>query len=479
MQVPNENIVNATEPKIADIRDGCAAGAAADYQRLRSPGISPVEATTPLGNALADGPGEESPAEVHPVVMVAACPFPANYGTPGAIREMAETLAMLGHDVHIVTYPFGDDLPVKHAKVWRPRYWRRSASVRAGPSVEKLLLDLLVLIELCRVIRREQIKIIHAHNYEGALIGFAAKLITGRPLIYNAVSLMSDELPRYRFLRPAILARLVAALLDSFVAKVPDRFIAITAELREVFLSRGIAADRVTYIPLGVWTEMFEQSNPAPLRLRHGIGQRPVVMYTGINSPFQRIDYLLQAFSLVIREEPAALLMIVSPLRHDPDLSANRALARELGVEDSVIWVENQSLAELPDYLAMATVAVISRPEVPGHPLKLLNYMAAARPIVCFNGAAKGIRHMHDAYLVPDHDCRQMGQAIVTLLRDRELAGKLAAQARKTVITKFDWRELCREVEGVYKSVVSDKPERVIAGISQNQNAHLMQRTLR
>lgn len=103
------------------------------------------------------------------VAMVAACPFPANYGTPGAILESSQALASLGHDIHVVTYPFGEDLPIEGAKVWRPRYWRKPATFHAGPSIEKLLLDLLVLIKLCRVIRRERIAIIHAHNYESAL----------------------------------------------------------------------------------------------------------------------------------------------------------------------------------------------------------------------------------------------------------------------------------------------------------------------
>ena len=55
-----------------------------------------------------------------------------------------------------------------------------------------------MLIETVRVVRRERCEIIHAHNYEGCLIGVAAKLLTGRPMIYNAVNLMSDELHTYR-----------------------------------------------------------------------------------------------------------------------------------------------------------------------------------------------------------------------------------------------------------------------------------------
>jgi len=385
------------------------------------------------------------------VAMVAACPFPANYGTPGAIREMSETLASLGHDVHIVTYPFGEDLPVGGARVWRTPYWRRPRALYTGPSLEKLLLDVLLLVQLCRVIRRQRISIIHAHNYEGVLIGFVAKILTGRPLLYNAVSLMSDELPSYKFLRPAFLARGLARFLDWLVVRLPDSFIAITKELREFFLNQRIPENQVAFIPCGVKPEMFDSPKPEPLSARYGVEQRPVVMYTGVNSPFQRLDYLIRAFSLVLQEEPGAVLMVVSPLKNDPDLPANRDLAESLGISPNIIWVEGHTLAELPDYLAMASVAVISRPNMPGHPIKLLNYMAASRAIICFSGAAKGVRHMHDAYVIADHDVNEMGRGIVVLLRDHELASRLGAAARETVIRDFDWRWLCRSVENVYE----------------------------
>src|SRR5687768_10251915 len=45
--------------------------------------------------------------------VLAACPFPANHGTPGSIRELAEATAERGHEMHIVTYHFGDDLPLR------------------------------------------------------------------------------------------------------------------------------------------------------------------------------------------------------------------------------------------------------------------------------------------------------------------------------------------------------------------------------
>lgn len=390
------------------------------------------------------------------VAMVAACPFPANYGSPGAIRELAEGLASLGQDVHIVTYPFGEDLPVRGVKISRCWIWSKKNKIYSGPSIEKVLIDLFLLIKLCLVIRREDIKIIHAHNYEGAIIGYVAKLLTGRALLYNAVNLMSDELPMYDFLRPRFLARWIARFLDFFVTRVPDGFVAITRDLEEALLKRGVRPDRIVMAPCGVNLEMFEKSNPEPLKSAYRVHNRPVVMYTGINSPIQRIDYLLRAFALVMQQLPDCLLMIVSPLYHDPHLQRNREIAQDLGIDDHVRWVEGHQLIELPSYLSMASVGVIPRPEMPGHPIKLLNYMAAGIPIVCSAGAAKGVSHLREVYLSRDHDWQNLAEGIITLLNDRPLAERLGRNARETVAQVFDFRELCRPVIEMY-AALSDR----------------------
>src|SRR5204863_4585623 len=151
------------------------------------------------------------------IAMVAACPFPANYGSPASIREMSDTLSDMGHNVHIVTYPTGqEEIRVRRAKVHRTAPFRPEKNAKIGPSSKKFVLDFQLLRLLCRVIRREHIDIIHAHHYEGALIGIMAKWLTRRPLLYNAVNTMADELPGYRFIRPAWLAHGLARALAWF-----------------------------------------------------------------------------------------------------------------------------------------------------------------------------------------------------------------------------------------------------------------------
>jgi 1,2-diacylglycerol 3-alpha-glucosyltransferase len=393
---------------------------------------------------------------LYSIVMVAACPFPVNYGSPGAIRELTETLSEMGHSVHVVTYGEGDDLPVGNAKLHRVSKIS-SGGPQVGPTTHKLLIDILLVIKLCQVIRTEKIEIIHAHNYEGGLAGVLAKFVTWKPLIYNAVNLMSEELISYGFFKPAFVGRWLAAVLDWFVPIFPDHIIAVTQELYDWHAAHGVKKERLTLVPCGVRPAMFEGADPAALRSKYNVGSRPVVMYTGIHSAFQRVDYLLRAFTVVLKAEPSALLMIVTPLSDEPNYPANVELAKSLGIFEHVIFVGPHELAELPAYLALASVAVVPRPECHGHPIKLLNYMMASKPIVCFEAGAKGVRHLHDAFIVPNHDWEKMGKAIVTLLRDPALAKKLAANAHETVLNNFDWRILAKKIEAIYARLLPAK----------------------
>ncbi len=412
------------------------------------------------------------------IAMVAACPFPAGHGTPAGIRETAAAIAEKGHEVHIVTYHFGEvgvcrrqthsNIRQTHsnAEIHRIPDFGFSKQIVVGPTAEKPVLDLLMVLTLCRVIRREKIDIIHAHNYEGAVIGFLAKLITGKPLIYNAVNTMRDELTAYDFFRPRIVGTVLAMASDYWVPRMADRIITISHDLSAFLYARGIRPERIHTIPLGIDMKPFggcgvrgagsgvrgqrccSTPNPAPR------APNPVVIYTGILDSFQRIDYLLKAMKIVVGEIADARLLIASNIVNERGLADCHAMIRELGLDEHVEIVIPKSFAEIPVLLASADVAVISRPDCPGFPVKLLNYMAAGKAIVVFKGSAKGLRHLNTGYLAEDHDWEELAKGVIMLLKDRELAEKLGNNARQRVRDNFSWTIISEKIERVYEEVL-------------------------
>src|SRR3954452_14090705 len=129
--------------------------------------------------------------------VLAACPFPANHGTPGSIRELAEATAERGHDVHVVTYHIGEDLPVRGVQLHRIPDLTGERNVIVGPTKLRPLYDLQMVFKTIQVMRRYKLDLIHAHGYESALVSAFCRPIVRRPVLYSAHNRMGDDLSSY------------------------------------------------------------------------------------------------------------------------------------------------------------------------------------------------------------------------------------------------------------------------------------------
>jgi 1,2-diacylglycerol 3-alpha-glucosyltransferase len=384
------------------------------------------------------------------IAMVVAGPFPANHGTAGFIREMAEAMAQRGHELHVVTYHFGEGPSPKGVQIHRIPDFGFSREVVVGPTWERPFLDFLMIFTLCRVMIRENIDVIHAHAFEGALAGFMARQITRRPLFYNASNTMSDELPTYNFIRPRILGIWLAKLLDYCVPRMADRIAAVSPEIVSMLRAQGMRPDRLHMIPSGIDTDRFVERDPAITRERYSLVGTPLVMYTGILDRLQRIDYLLKAMQRVVAEVNDARLLLVATIVKEDDLLECQEMINELKLERHVFIATHTAFEEIPTYLASADVVVVCRPRCPGIPIKLLNYAAAGKPIVVFEGSAKGLQHMTSAFVVSDDDWEGLADGIVKLIRDPTLAGRLGDNARKWVRANLAWPKIAEEIENIY-----------------------------
>jgi glycosyltransferase involved in cell wall biosynthesis len=390
------------------------------------------------------------------IAMIAACPFPANHGSPASIREMSEALAARGHDVHVVTYPLRQEIPVNGVAIHRVAGASGNGRITVGPTAQKPMMDLRMAIELCRIVRRHGIDIIHAHNYEGALIGYVARVVTGRPLLYNAVNNMIDELPHYDFIRPRFLAVWLARLLDYWTPRTADFITVVSYELASFLADKGIKPEKVAVIPAGVNVDMFDSGDPDTVRRRHGIGRRPLIVYTGLLDAFQRVEYLLQAMKEVVARHGDAVLLIARNMVDESRDARFRAMCDELGISQNVVFTGEVALGELPSHLAAADVVVVPRPACPGFPVKLLNYMAAGKAIVSFAGSAKGLWHMYNGVVVEDHDVSAMADGIVRLLANPKYRDVLGRNARNSIARRFDWTSIAERIELIYSKMLSE-----------------------
>jgi glycosyltransferase involved in cell wall biosynthesis len=382
------------------------------------------------------------------IAVVAACPFPSQRGTPVRIFRSAEAIGRRGHNVHVVSYHFGDGACSDAFCIHRIPDIKYYRNFSAGPTYPKLLfLDFLLAIKLYNVLKKYNIDLIHAHHYEGLLAALLVQRITGHPLIYDAHTILESELPFYSLSLPDAFKRIIGRWIDRRIPKQADRVIAVTEEIKESLIRKsGIHPDRVMVITNGVEAQTFINVPEKQQVSDSGIKK---IVYTGNLSEFQGIDYLLKAFREILNTYGDARLCIVSIFSFAPFES----MARELGIRDK-IEVICTGFDEVPKYLAQADVAVNPRLVCDGIPQKILNYMAAGKPIVSFEGSARLIEHGKTGWIVENGNIEKFSEGVIRLLKDQDLANSLGANARQYVMAECTWGTAAEKIESLYYNLL-------------------------
>lgn len=380
---------------------------------------------------------------------MAACPFPLARGTPVRVLRLAEALADRGHDVHVYTYhlgagPVGSGVTV-HRIADVPSYQK----LGPGPSPTKLVrLDPMLARLLRRAHRDRPFDAIHAHHYEGLMVGAWARRGRRVPLVYDAHTMLTSELPTYSLGLPMFAKRAISHTLDRVLPSFADHTVCVSQKIRDTLVDElGMRDALVSVMANGV---EFEHFDPAPHAPPPSAGPQRVI-FTGNLAAYQGVDHLLRAFALAVRAVPQARLAIGTDERFD----AYEKLAAELGIRNSIDLLPSPSFADLPRLLASAHVAVNPRVDCDGVPVKLLNYMAAARAVVSFAGSAPGVTHMQNGWLARGGDDASMAEGIVTLLQNSELRQTMGLAARDYVGANSRWSSVAERCETLYRRLAA------------------------
>lgn len=203
----------------------------------------------------------------------------------------------------------------------------------------------------------------------------------GGRLVYEAHGFPSVELPFHypRLLsHPALLDKLIDE--EAMLLGGADLVITPSATGRTYLRARGVPSPRIRVVPNSAEAvPAAEASEPLP-------SPPWQLLYVGTLAPWQGLGTLIEAMALA-RGAPDMRLRVVGTLK-GPWLRELRSLASGLRVRERVELVGPVSREQLPALYAQAHVCVAPLPDDARNsmqgccPIKILEYMASARPIL-------------------------------------------------------------------------------------------------
>ncbi|WJK43652.1 glycosyltransferase family 4 protein [Solwaraspora sp. WMMA2056] len=195
----------------------------------------------------------------------------------------------------------------------------------------------------------------------------------------------------------------------------------------------------------GVDTDAYHPGvDGTPVRRRHRLSDRPVVVCVSRLVPRKGQDALIRAWPSVRSRVPGAALLVVGG---GPDRARLTRLAARAGVGDNVVFTGAVPWADLPAHYAAGDVyAMPCRTrrgglDVEGLGIVYLEGSATGLPVVAGDsgGAPDAVRDGETGYVVDGRDPAQLADRLTELLRDRDLARRMGAAGRAWVEREWRW----------------------------------------
>ena len=172
-----------------------------------------------------------------------------------------------------------------------------------------------------------------------------------------------------------------------------------------------------------------------------------LLVYTG-NTLTYDFSALFEAISLI----DGVVLVLVGVTNKEK----MQALAREKGVEDKVILVPRVDRHKVPLYLIAGDILVVPyvSSEPGAFPVKIFEYLAAAKPIISFSSDCikEALKHRRNAMLIDPPTAENWQKAIVEIIQNPRLAEYLSFEAKKDSLL-YTWERRGREIFSFLKKI--------------------------
>lgn len=275
-----------------------------------------------------------------------------------------------------------------HGVAWiRLRYHKR-------PSVPATLFD--IACGVARIIRehsRRRFDLVHARGYVPAAIALGAKQLAGIPFLFDIRGLQAEEYADAGHWHAGSPAFRLTKRVEQAALSRADGLVTLTNAIRPILREFSGLAERPTSPPWSVIPTCvdldhfkFDPAGRARVRERLGIGDRPVLVYSGSIGTWYLIDEMLNFYEAARARWPG--LFFLALVNRAPDEIARALSDRGIASTDfAVTWARHD---EVPAYLSAADAGIaFIRPclsKLSSSPTKYAEYLACGLPLIVNSG---------------------------------------------------------------------------------------------
>lgn len=297
--------------------------------------------------------------------------------------------------------------------------------------------------------RRHEIDILHGQGayYTQSIVGPLGRLFR-KPSLVKA-SLWNDDLC-------SVTGSSISPVHRRFLDMI-DAYVAISNDLEQEFVDKGLSAEKVRRIPNGVDTQRFHPPGPdGKAEAAKSLGlplDRPIALFVGVFDQRKRISWLAERWVETNGFGTRALLVAVGPTSREPyGRTLRDSLESLAAAHPSQLQVRPHAEDIAPYYRASDWFMFPSSNE--GLPNAVLEAMATGLPTVAcrVSGSHELVRDDLTGATFELDDAQGLGSALASIVGDR--GRLLGEQARRIVLQDYSIVNVASRYENLYRELI-------------------------
>lgn len=316
------------------------------------------------------------------------------------------------------------------------------------------LRDLVSVWRLAALIRRVRPDVVHTHTAKAGAVGRAAVTLAGHRGIVVVHTFHGHVLRGYF----GTLGSLVFRAIETALARVSDRLVAVSPEVRDELVALKVAPrEKFEVVRLGIDLEPRVRfaGDRDEERRRLGIPNgKFVVGWFGRMTAVKRTDDLLTTLAGLRERGVDALLLLVGD---GTDRAALEQRAHDLGIARSCLFLGYQE--DVARWYAVCDAVVLTSANE-GTPVTIIEALAAGRPVVSTNvgGVADVVDEGETGFLVRPGDTHALAERLSVLADDPARARLMGETGRARVLERYAVSRLVGDVDALYRRLLSASP---------------------
>jgi glycosyltransferase involved in cell wall biosynthesis len=390
------------------------------------------------------------------ILVVAPTPFFSDRGTHIRILEEALALEKMGHEITIATYHIGKDIhreidtKIDVRRILRLLFWYKKTE--AGPDWQKVILDIMLIRKSFFLARTKKPDIIHGHLHEGALIGW----IVQKLLFWRKIKLVADfhgslvgEMLSHGYLKRGLNSIFLGV--EKFINKLGDFAITSSWEMTKE-LEKNRVDGKIETVLDGTNLDSFKlKKEKGEIRKEWEIpAQKFVVGYTGGLVNNKGINYFLDSIPAVLEKNENIFFAIGGfPAEHVEKFIKSNKISSE-----SIRLVSPLDYFKLPEFLALCDIVVdpkgTNTSQASG---KILNYISAGLPVVCFDKMNNRKYLGEGGYYCEDISSEAIARGIFYFMKNPSEIKRMG-EINKAQAEKYSWKISAEKINSIYNKII-------------------------